>query len=297
MGKETKQILLTIGAMITQQATAAEQQEQQATPERPNIIFILADDMGYGDLSCYGNRYIKTPNIDRLAATGTSFTQAYAGSGISSPSRCSLMTGRNSGNTRIRDNQCYAGGLTGLKINPKGDTTIVRRANLLPQDTTIAKVIGTAGYRTCLVNKWHLDGYDPGAAPNHRGFDEFYGWTISTVHSNSPYYYPYYRLWNDSLIHIEVKALFPAHAKDIMHHLESRPCVKRSQHTAKVHELPCHMRFQVVKVVPCILITPRVLIPNRDVHFPLYPLASLTQVPHDDVVVCITKFIRIVTHF
>ena len=185
MGKETKQILLTIGAMITQQATAAGQQEQQATPERPNIIFILADDMGYGDLSCYGNQYIKTPNIDRLAATGTSFTQAYAGSGISSPSRCSLMTGRNSGNTRIRDNQCYAGGLTGLKINPKGDTTIVRRANLLPQDTTIAKVIGTAGYRTCLVNKWHLDGYDPGSAPNHRGFDEFYGWTISTVHSNS----------------------------------------------------------------------------------------------------------------
>ena len=165
MGKETKQILLTIGAMITQQATAAEQQEQQATPERPNIIFILADDMGYGDLSCYGNRYIKTPNIDRLAATGTSFTQAYAGSGISSPSRCSLMTGRNSGNTRIRDNQCYAGGLTGLKINPKGDTTIVRRANLLPQDTTIAKVIGTAGYRTCLVNKWHLDGYDPALRP------------------------------------------------------------------------------------------------------------------------------------
>ena len=75
MGKETKHILLTLGAMMAQQATAAEQQEQQATPERPNIIFILADDMGYGDLSCYGNQYIKTPNIDRLAATGTSFTQ------------------------------------------------------------------------------------------------------------------------------------------------------------------------------------------------------------------------------
>jgi arylsulfatase A-like enzyme len=171
-------------------------------PPPPNIIFILADDMGYGDLACYGNEYIQTPNIDRLARTGTSFTQAYAGSGISSPSRCSLMTGRNSGNTRIRDNQCYAGGLTGLKINPKGDTTIVRRANLLPEDTTIATVISAAGYRTCLVNKWHLDGYDPKAAPNHRGFHEFYGWTISTVHSNAPYYYPYYRLHGDSLITI-----------------------------------------------------------------------------------------------
>jgi len=184
-------------------AAAYASAQQKATPERPNVIFILADDMGYGDLACYGNHYIKTPNIDRLAKTGTSFTQAYAGSGISSPSRCTLMTGRNSGNSRIRDNQCYAGGLTGLKINPKGDTTIVRRANLLPEDTTLATVIGTAGYRTCLVNKWHLDGYDPKAAPNHRGFDEFYGWTISTVHSNSPYYYPYYRLHGDSLVTIE----------------------------------------------------------------------------------------------
>lgn len=198
-----KNLLLTASTLLAQQAQATDEPKQQATPERPNIIFILADDMGYGDLACYGNQYIQTPNIDRLAATGTSFTQAYAGSGISSPSRCSLMTGKNSGNTRIRDNQCYAGGMTGLKINPRGDTTIVRRANLLAEDVTLGTVMGKAGYRTCLVNKWHLDGYDPGSAPNHRGFDEFYGWTISTVHSNSPYYYPYYRLWGDSLIHIK----------------------------------------------------------------------------------------------
>ena len=74
-----KELLLTAGALLAQQADAAEPQSRKATPERPNIIFILADDMGYGDLSCYGNKYIKTPNIDRLAATGTSFTQAYAG--------------------------------------------------------------------------------------------------------------------------------------------------------------------------------------------------------------------------
>ena len=202
--KKMKNLLLTVGALLAQQAQAADDgQPAKATAERPNIIFILADDMGYGDLACYGNKYIQTPNIDRLARTGTSFTQAYAGSGISSPSRCSLMTGKNSGNTRIRDNQCYAGGMTGLKISPKGDTTIVRRANLLSEDVTLGTVLSKAGYRTCLVNKWHLDGYDPLAAPNHRGFDEFYGWTIATVHSNSPYYYPYYRLHGDSLIHIK----------------------------------------------------------------------------------------------
>ena len=179
-----RNLLLTASALMSQSVDAktADKQKQNATPERPNIIFILADDMGYGDLACYGNEYIQTPNIDRLARTGTSFTQAYAGSGISSPSRCSLMTGKNSGSTRIRDNFCYAGGIEGLKINPRGDTIIVHRANLLPEDTTIATVIGTAGYRTCLVNKWHLDGYDPGSSPNHRGFDEFYGWTIATVH-------------------------------------------------------------------------------------------------------------------
>ena len=84
--------LIGLAALGTQAAA-----QQQATPERPNIVFILADDMGYGDLACYGNDYIKTPNIDRLYTTGTSFSQAYAGSGISSPSRCSLMTGRTDG--------------------------------------------------------------------------------------------------------------------------------------------------------------------------------------------------------
>jgi arylsulfatase A-like enzyme len=209
-------MILAAGMTLAQQAEAASDGRQQATPECPNIVFILADDLGYGDLACYGNRYIQTPHIDRLAHTGTSFTQAYAGSGISSPSRCSLMTGKNSGNTRIRDNQCYAGGLTGLKISPRGDTTIVRRANLLSDDVTLGTVMRSAGYRTCLVNKWHLDGYDPQAAPNHRGFDEFYGWTIATVHSNSPYYYPYYRLHGDSLVHIEENA----HDAHVRHNTE-----------------------------------------------------------------------------
>lgn len=193
-------------------AAPAQEEARQATPDRPNIIFILADDLGYGDLSCFGSEDVKTPNIDELANTGTSFTQCYAGSGISSPSRCSLMTGKNTGKTTIRDNTCTAGGREGIKVSPQGDTTYIRRANLLPTDTTIATVLGTAGYRSCLVNKWHLDGYDPQAAPNHRGFDEFYGWLISTVHSNSPYYYPYYRFAGDSLINIEENA-HDAHVK------------------------------------------------------------------------------------
>ena len=176
---------------------------KKAEPETPktNIIFILADDMGYADLSCYGNKYIQTPNIDKLAETGTRFRQCYAGSAVSSPSRCALMTGKNSGNTTIRDNFCAAGGIEGLKNgNP------IRRMHILPTDTTIATVLSNAGYQTCLVNKWHLDGFNPEATPINRGFDEFYGWLISTTHSNDPYYYPYYRFDNDSLIHIDENA-------------------------------------------------------------------------------------------
>ena len=94
--------LCAVGLITVPQTEADAQENKSSHEKRPNIIFILADDMGYCDLACYGNKYIETPNIDRLAATGTSFTQAYAGSGISSPSRCALMTGRNTGNTTIR---------------------------------------------------------------------------------------------------------------------------------------------------------------------------------------------------
>lgn len=210
--KGTAVIALLLPALSVEAADG----EERATPERPNVVFILADDLGYGDLSCYGSKCVRTPNIDRLAETGTRFTQCYAGSGISSPSRCALMTGKNTGNTTIRDNTCRAGGIRGIKISPDGDTTYVRRANILPEDTTIATVLRTAGYRTCLVNKWHLDGYNPEASPINRGFDEFYGWLISTVESNSPYYYPYWRFDNDKLVNIKENE----HDKHVRHNTD-----------------------------------------------------------------------------
>lgn len=114
----------------------------QQKDARPNIIFILADDMGYGDLSCYGNKIIQTPNIDKLAAEGIRFTQAYAGSAVSSPSRCALLTGKHTGHTTVRDNFAKKGGLPGLKNgNP------IRRMHLLPQDTTIATILAAKGYK------------------------------------------------------------------------------------------------------------------------------------------------------
>lgn len=127
---------------------AASSIQAQHDAQRPNILFILADDLGYADLSCYGNEYIRTPYIDSLAATGVRFTHCYAGSAVSSPSRCTLMTGKHTGHSTIRDNFVMAGGIEGKK----GDQTI-RRMHLQESDTTIADVLRAAGYRTCLVNK------------------------------------------------------------------------------------------------------------------------------------------------
>ncbi|NLO71185.1 MAG: sulfatase-like hydrolase/transferase [Porphyromonadaceae bacterium] len=190
MKKNKKYIPAVVGFSAMSLAVVAAQKAE--TP--PNIIFILADDMGYGDLSSYGNKVIQTPNIDKLAEEGIRFTQAYAGSAVSSPSRAALLTGKHTGNTTIRDNFAKKGGLPGLKNgNP------IRRMHLLPQDTTIATILSAVGYKTCIVNKWHLDGFNPGAGPLDRGFHEFYGWLVSYETSNTPYYYPETRFYNREL--------------------------------------------------------------------------------------------------
>jgi arylsulfatase A-like enzyme len=146
----------------------------QGRDERPNIVFIIADDLGYGDPGCYGQKHIATPTIDRMAAEGMRFTQFYSGSTICAPSRSVLMTGQHTGHTRVRGNMCPVGGSVGYKGKQQ-----VRRMHLTEDDVTIAQVLHKAGYRTGLIDKWHLDGFNPQAGPLDRGFDEFYGWLIS----------------------------------------------------------------------------------------------------------------------
>jgi uncharacterized sulfatase len=146
---------------------------------RPNIVLILADDLGYGDVGCYGQKRIQTPCIDRLAAEGIRFTQAYAGSTVCAPSRCVLMTGLHTGHCRVRGN---------------GGATPVSQA-LRPQDVTAARLLQQAGYTTALVGKWGLG--DVGAAevglPNRQGFDYFYGY-LNQTHAHN--YYPTF-LWRN----------------------------------------------------------------------------------------------------
>ena len=112
----------------TAQAQTADNNEGQGA-QRPNIIFILCDDMGYGDLGCYGQQRIETPNLDRMAAEGMRFTQAYAGSPVSAPSRASLMTGQHTGHTHVRGNREYwRSAYRGNVFGSNGDYTIIGRS-------------------------------------------------------------------------------------------------------------------------------------------------------------------------
>ena len=140
--------------------------------EKPNIIYILTDDLGYGDLGCYGQELIKTPNIDRLAAEGMRFTNHYAGSTVCAPSRCSLMTGLHTGHCYIRGNR---------QADEHGQEPI-------PSDTvTVAKLLKNAGYSTGLIGKWGLGGPDTEGHPNRQGFDYFFGY-LCQGHAHN--YYP-----------------------------------------------------------------------------------------------------------
>lgn len=143
---------------------------------KPNIVYILADDLGYGDLGCYGQKDILTPNIDRLAAEGMRFTQHYAGSTVCAPSRCALMTGLHTGHCYIRGND---------------------RVNLRPEDTTVAEVLKGAGYATGLCGKWGLGVEGQEGVPNRQGFDYFYGY-LDQQHAHN--YFPTFLMRNEERV-------------------------------------------------------------------------------------------------
>lgn len=175
-----KQFLSTLTLIFVALFVAAcsEKSAKKTPVQKPNIIYILADDLGYGDLSCYGQEKFKTPNIDKLATDGMLFTQHYAGSTVCAPSRSALMTGLHTGHTDVRGN---------VRHEPEGQIPIK------DETVTLAELLKNAGYVTGAFGKWGL-GY-PGSDgdPNNQGFDEFYGYNCQTLGHN---YYPYH-LWSN----------------------------------------------------------------------------------------------------
>ena len=189
--------------------TAAARTHAGAPPAKPNIVYIIADDLGYGDLGCYGQTHFKTPNIDRLAAEGLKFTQHYAGSTVCAPSRCVLMTGLHTGHSYVRGNKEH---------KPVGQEPI-------PAGTvTVAKRLKAAGYATGAFGKWGL-GY-PGSDgdPVRQGFDEFFGYNCQR---NAHRYYPDFLYHNEKRVDLDGKTyshtLIMARALDFIRRHKDRP--------------------------------------------------------------------------
>jgi arylsulfatase A-like enzyme len=167
-------------ASLPDNGTASEKAAGRDRP--PNIIFTLADDLGYGDLGCYGQKTIRTPNLDRMAAEGIRFTQHYAGSTVCAPSRCVLMTGLHTGHCYVRGNRA---------VRPMGQVP-------LPSETiTVAELLKKAGYATALIGKWGLGGPDSSGIPNRQGFDYFFGY-LCQRHAHN--YYPEFLFRNEDKV-------------------------------------------------------------------------------------------------
>ncbi len=177
--------LITLTAVATSAALLGSCGGEATAESKPNVIFILVDDLGYGDLGCYGQTLIETPNIDKLAANGILFTQNYAGSTVSAPSRCSLMTGRHTGQSEIRGNkELPVEGQMGIE-----DATI-----------TVAEVMKSQGYATGAFGKWGMGSPGGSGDPNNQGFDEFFGYNCQR---QAHRYYPEH-LW-----HNQTKVMLP----------------------------------------------------------------------------------------
>ncbi|MCX8037887.1 MAG: arylsulfatase [Candidatus Sumerlaeia bacterium] len=188
---------------IGQTGATRAQAAEESPPRKPNIIFILADDLGYGDVGCYGQKVILTPNIDQLAAEGIRFTDAYAGSTVCAPSRCALLTGLHTGHCFVRGND---------------------RIPLRPEDITVAEVLKKAGYTTAVVGKWGLGEPDTTGIPNRKGFDYWFGY-LNQGHAHN--YYPDYLWRNEEKVPLDGKTyshdLFTREALDFVRRTAGKP--------------------------------------------------------------------------
>jgi arylsulfatase A-like enzyme len=162
-------------------ACLARHEASAAEPQRPNIVFLLCDDLGYGDVGCFGQKKIRTPNVDRLAAEGMRLTVHYCGNAVCAPSRCTLMTGKHPGHAFIRSNRQY-------RPDSEGQWPVPADTVMLP------KILKELGYATGAFGKWGLGAPDTTGEPLRQGIDRFFGYNCQGVAHN---FYPTY-LWDNA---------------------------------------------------------------------------------------------------
>ena len=185
MMKKTILLLLSLTSISVSAAT-----------QKPNIIYILADDLGYNELGSYGQKNIKTPHIDALAKSGMKFSQHYSGSAVCAPTRACFITGQHSGHSQVRNNSAGIFKNPASKKNPAGEG----QYPLERGTETIGKVLQKAGYETCAVGKWGLGGPFNEGSPNKQGFDHFFGYLCQRQAHN---YFPTHLWRNEKMVELD----------------------------------------------------------------------------------------------
>ena len=200
---------LLIASFVIGLASPLQAKDDAKKSLRPNIVYILLDDAGYGDLSCYGQSHFETPNIDRLAREGMKFTQHYAGCTVCAPTRCVLMTGQHTGHCYIRGNK---------EVRPEGQAAI-------PDETvTLGELMQQADYATGGFGKWGLGAPGSEGDPVNQGFDEFFGYNCQReAHT----YYPDHLWHNTEKVMLDGKTyshdLIMKHALDFVRNHQDKP--------------------------------------------------------------------------
>lgn len=163
---------LVSGTLILSSLSASGQKNNT----KPNILFILCDDMGYGDLGCYGQPFIRTPHLDAMASEGMRFTQAYAGSPVSAPSRASFMTGQHTGHCEVRGNKEYWTNAPTVMYGNNKEYAVVGQHPYDPDHVILPEIMKENGYTTGMFGKW-AGGYEGSCStPDKRGIDEYFGY-------------------------------------------------------------------------------------------------------------------------
>ena len=207
MKKITTKIAVIFLLLATLASCITEEKKELKEQKKPNIIFILADDLGYGELGCYGQEKIETPNIDKLAEGGIQFTQHYSGAPVCAPARCGLLTGQNSGSAYIRGNDEW--GSRGNTNNYRAmiaDSTLEGQRPMPANTVTIAKLLKNAGYKTGMTGKWGLGAPNTESIPTTQGFDFFCGYNCQRqAHT----YYPVHLYKNENRLHLNNDTVAP----------------------------------------------------------------------------------------
>jgi arylsulfatase A-like enzyme len=181
--------------------------QKSALHKKPNIVFILADDLGYCDPGCYGQKIIETPNIDALANTGIRFTQYYSGAPVSAPCRCVLLTGKHTGHSFIRGNNEWRERGEVWDFERMEKNPVLEGQFPIPaQSVTFSKILQTRGYKTACIGKWGLGAPFTEAVPNTQGFDLFFGYNCQR---QAHIYYPGHLWRNEEIVKLDNELVIP----------------------------------------------------------------------------------------